>query len=470
MAENIDQETKTKEDVHGILWSIRQLIREIFNVHDEVDKPGTAESIKKDIVFRGFNIWILILSILICSIGLNLNSNAVIIGAMLISPLMGPITGIGFAVGTFDRDLLIKAIKNLSIAVIISVLASFIFFSFAPISFDHSELDARISPGIMDLFVALFGGFAGILAGTRGSKTNVIPGVAIATALMPPLCTAGYGLAEGDMNYFLGAAYLFFINSVFISVSALLVVRYLRFPIASYVNPKIQRRTKTLIMLFVIIVAVPSVFIYSKALRESRFKTEAKNFVDQCVNDKSHTVIDPILEYSDSTKRITLFVYGDEYTNKQKDSLAILMQNFRLNNTELKINNMGSFDAYQRLASQKDEIIGEKQILSDQLRFDLHTQNERNTALNTKITSVITSCKTLDVVKKEANVLFPDLKQLDYAIKPLDDSLKSIAVMVFVDWDATMSRSTKSTQHDKLSDWLKLKFTESDSIRVFEVD
>ena len=470
MAENIDQENKKTEDVNGILWSIRKLIRDIFNVHDEVDKPGTAESIKKDIVFRGFNIWILILSVLICSIGLNLNSNAIIIGAMLISPLMGPITGIGFAVGTFDRDLLIKAIKNFSIAIIISVLASFIFFSFAPISFDHSELDARISPGIMDLFVALFGGFAGILAGTRGSKTNVIPGVAIATALMPPLCTAGYGLAEGDMTYFLGAAYLFFINSVFISVSALLVVRYLRFPIASYINPKIQRRTKTLIVFFVIIVAIPSVFIYGKALRESRFKTEAKNFVDQCVNDKNHTVIDPLLEYSDTLKRITVFVYGDEYTQKQKDSLTILMQNYKLTNTELAINNMGSFDAYQRLASQKDEIIVEKQILSDQLRFDLLTQNGINSDLTTKISSVISSCKTLDGVKTEANVLFPDLTQLDYAIKPLDDSLNSIAVVVLVGWDNKLKVASKLEQREKLNDWLKIKFAESDSISLLEVN
>lgn len=458
-----------KSSATGLFHAFKNLVKEIFNVHDEVDKVGAAETIRKDIVFRGFNIWILILSILICSIGLNLNSTAVIIGAMLISPLMGPITGIGFAVGTFDRDLLFLALKNFSIAVVISVLASFVFFYFALIGFDHSELDSRISPGVLDLFVAIFGGFAGILAGTRGSKTNVIPGVAIATALMPPLCTAGYGLANGDMTYFLGAAYLFFINSVFISLSALLVVRYLRFPIASYINPKVKRRTKTLIVVFVIIVAIPSVIIYSKALRESIFHTEARNFINNHINDDTHSAINPQLSYNDSISEIKLYVYGAEYTQREKDSLTLLMANYRLHNAVLDIHNMGTFDAYKSLTEQKDAIIGETRSLSNQLSVELFSKNNENLYLTNRIKQVNQSCAALDQLTKEAKLVFEGIESLDYAIKPLDDSLQHMSLVVLVDWNARLRNEAKTKDKERLEQWINLKFPPGDSIRIVDV-
>ena len=442
-----DPKEEIKSSATGLIHGLRKLIRETFNVQEDLDKAGAAKTIRKDIVFKGFNIWILILSILICSIGLNLNSPAVIIGAMLISPLMGPITGIGFAVGTFDRDLLFQALKNFFIATFISVLASFVFFYFAPIGFDQSELESRISPGVLDLFVAIFGGFAGILAGTRGSKTNVIPGVAIATALMPPLCTAGYGLANGDMTYFLGASYLFFINSVFISLSALIVVRYLKFPIASYINPKVKRRAKTLIVFFVIIVAVPSIIIYTKALRETIFNTEARTFVNTHINDNTHNALNPQFKYTDSLNTIKLFVYGAEYSQREKDSLAGLMNNYRLSNTRLEIHNMGTFDAYKSLAQQKDAIIGESQTLSNQLSVELLSKNLQNQVLNTRIQQVNQSCKALDELSKEAKLVFESIESLDYAIKPLDDSLHNMALVVMVDWN-NKSR-TKTHKKDK---------------------
>jgi len=452
-----------------LFQGVRNLIREIFGIHDEVDRVGTAKTIRKDVVFKGFNIWILILSILICSIGLNLNSPAIIIGAMLISPLMGPITGIGFAVGTFDRDLLFLALKNFLIAFFISVLASFVFFYFAPIGFDQSELESRISPGVLDLFVAIFGGFAGILAGTRGSKTNVIPGVAIATALMPPLCTAGYGLANGDMTYFLGASYLFFINSVFISISAFLVVRYLRFPIASYVNPTVRRRTKTLIVLFVIIVAIPSVIIYNKALRETIFNTEARTFTNNHVNDSKHSAINPQLSFSDTLKTIKLFVYGEEYSQQEKDSIALLMGDYRLQNTRLEIHNMGTFDAYKSLAQQKDAIIGETQVLSNQLSVELLSKNMENQSLTNRIAQVNQSCAALQQLSKEATLVFERIDSLDYAIKPLDDSLHSMALVIMVNWDEKKPSRYHEKGKQRLSDWITLKFASTDSIRVVDV-
>ncbi|WP_346860462.1 DUF389 domain-containing protein [uncultured Draconibacterium sp.] len=213
-----------------LIVAIRRFLRSVLSINDGTDIPATIEGIKRDIGFRGPTAWILIFSIFIASIGLNINSTAVIIGAMLISPLMGPILGIGLSIGTNDFETLVRSLKNLGIAVSIALFTSTLYFIITPLTIEQSELLARTKPTILDVMVALFGGFAGILAGSRKEKTNVIPGVAIATALMPPLCTAGYGLATLKLSYFFGAFYLFFINSVFISLATFLVVRYLKFP------------------------------------------------------------------------------------------------------------------------------------------------------------------------------------------------------------------------------------------------
>ena len=202
-----------------ILLSISLFVYERFNIsHEQEDNFATISSIERGVEFKGINVWTLIFAIFVASIGLNVNSTAVIIGAMLISPLMGPIMGLGLSVGIYDFALLKRSLKNLSIAVVISVLTSAIYFMISPLSEAQSELLARTTPTIYDVFIALFGGFAGIVAGAGKEKGNAIPGVAIATALMPPLCTAGYGLATGNIYFFVGAFYLFFINAVMISV------------------------------------------------------------------------------------------------------------------------------------------------------------------------------------------------------------------------------------------------------------
>ena len=206
-------------------------LRQYTQLREDTDYEATFDSISKSVVFRGVNVWVLFFAIIVASVGLNVNSTAVIIGAMLISPLMGPITGIGFAVGTFDEELMRKSLKNLAIMVFISLVASTLYFLISPISDARSELLARTQPTIFDVFIAFFGGLAGIVASSRKSQSiTVISGVAIATALMPPLCTAGFGIATGQIWYFFGAFYLFFINSFFIALATFLVVRLLRFP------------------------------------------------------------------------------------------------------------------------------------------------------------------------------------------------------------------------------------------------
>ncbi|MEL6924720.1 MAG: TIGR00341 family protein, partial [Bacteroidota bacterium] len=213
----------------SIIREIRHFLRDRFNLdEDKANEQQIIEDIKKNVVFRGTNLWILMFAIMICSVGLNVNSTAVIIGAMLISPIMGPIMGVGLGVGINDFELIVQALKNLVIAAGISIIVSALYFMISPVGEERSELINRISPTIFDVFIAFFGGLAGIVAGSRTEKSNAIPGVAIATALMPPLCTAGFGIATAEWKYFFGAFYLFSINCVFISLATYLIVRLLR--------------------------------------------------------------------------------------------------------------------------------------------------------------------------------------------------------------------------------------------------
>ncbi len=280
---NIPEESKHKK---AIAYNIKSLLRitkkfliEILSIREGTDIEGTINGIKKDMVFRGVTVWILVASIFIASIGLNVNSIPVVIGAMLISPLMSPILGIGLSVGTNDWDTLLRSLKNFGIAIIISLITSIIYFLITPLKEASPELLARTKPTILDVLIAIFGGIAGIVAGSRSEKTNVIPGVAIATALMPPLCTAGYGIATGQYSFFFGAFYLFFINSVFIALSTLVIVRYLHFPKHTYVNKQKEKQFKRYITIFVIIVILPSANIFINVMQETRFYTTVKNFM-----------------------------------------------------------------------------------------------------------------------------------------------------------------------------------------------
>ena len=258
--------------------AIREFLRDRFNLdEDKANENEIIEAIKKGVEFRGTNLWVLIFAIFIASIGLNVNSTAVIIGAMLISPLMGPIMGIGLGIGINDFDLIKKAYKNLAIATVIGVVTSAIYFLISPISDAQSELLARTTPTIWDVMIALFGGLAGIVATTRKSISNVIPGVAIATALMPPLCTAGFGLATGNFSFFFGAFYLYFINSVFISLSSFIIVRFLKFQKKTLLDSSREKRVRRYILIVVTITIIPSIImaynIVTRSILKKRFSS-----------------------------------------------------------------------------------------------------------------------------------------------------------------------------------------------------
>ncbi len=291
--------------------NIYRFFKRLLNLRADTDREGTIDLIKANVEFRSANAWTLVFAIVIASVGLNVNSTAVVIGAMLISPLMGPIIGTGFALGTYDFPLLKKSSKNLAAAVGISLTASTIYFLISPISEVQSELLARTRPSFYDVLIAFFGGAAGIVAISRKEKGNAIPGVAIATALMPPLCTAGFGLATRNLGYFFGAMYLFVINSVFIAISTLLFIRYLNFHKVQIIDSKKQQYINRWITWVGISVMVPSFFMAWYLQRESTFKVEANKYIKQELQSTRRFVVDRDISFSLRDPQVIVSLLGE---------------------------------------------------------------------------------------------------------------------------------------------------------------
>ena len=364
-----------------VLW---RKVKEYTRIKEDTDYEATVDFISQSVVFRGFNVWILFFAIIVASVGLNVNSTAVIIGAMLISPLMGPINGIGLAIGIFDEKLLQKSVKNLIIMVLISLAASTLYFLISPINDARSELLARTQPTIFDVFIGFFGGLAGILATSRKSQSiTVISGVAIATALMPPLCTAGFGIATGQIWYFLGAFYLFFINSFFIALATFVTVRLLGFPQVKFVDEHRHKAVKRIITIFTVIVLVPSIYLAVDVIREAAFNTQSQKFVNEIQNSDmlaETEIIKSDREYHHRSQSITLILFGEPLDKEQVYQLQhILHKDYGLTKTNLIIKQSSGkpIDIKQQneiiedLIDKKDETIRKQDSIIHELRRQL---------------------------------------------------------------------------------------------------
>jgi uncharacterized hydrophobic protein (TIGR00271 family) len=329
---------KMKMRRYSYLFGPIRFLRDRFDLSmDKADEIQTIDYIRKNVEFKGTNLWILIFAIFVASVGLNVNSTAVIIGAMLISPLMGPIIGIGMGVGINDFELIKKSLKNLAVAIIISVITSATYFLISPLSDAQSELLARTTPTIYDVFIALFGGFAGIVAGSSREKSNAIPGVAIATALMPPLCTAGYGIATGNLYYFLGAFYLFFINSVFISLSTFLIVRFLKYPKKQFMDAQREKRVKSYIIAFVIVTVIPSVYLGLQVVQQSIFERNASIFLEQELTFEKSRIISKSYDFKNNPKIIEVSFFGEKVEEVLVSNARSKMEDYNLKDVELKV-------------------------------------------------------------------------------------------------------------------------------------
>jgi len=333
-----------------------KFLKDRFNLEKNKEEYGEViDSITRNIYFRGTNLWVLIFAIIIASVGLNVNSTAVIIGAMLVSPLMGPIMGIGLGAGINDFRLLRLSAYNFLIAIVISLISSTIYFLLSPLNEAHSELLARTTPTVYDVFIALFGGFAGIVATSSKEKGTVIPGVAIATALMPPLCTAGYGLAVGNLFFFLGAIYLFFINSVFICLATFLMVRFLRFPRHEYQDKSTGQRMRLLIWVIVIVTFVPSVFIAFYMIRRNVFETNASRFIAKEMMFEGNTIIEKKI---DATAKTIKMVYIGRGVNPELlENARKKLDDYHLADANLQINQGMKELTSSDISNMKSQII-----------------------------------------------------------------------------------------------------------------
>lgn len=421
----------------SVVKSLVFQIGDLLNLRNDTDEAGTVESIIKNVEFKSANAWTLVFAIFVASVGLNVNSAAVIIGAMLISPLMGPIVGAGLALGINDNTLLQKAVRNLAIAVVISVVTSTLYFFLSPLSEAQSELLARTQPTFYDVLIAFFGGATGIVASSRRERGNAIAGVAIATALMPPLCTAGYGLANGNWKYFLGALYLFTINSIFIALSTFIFVRYLKFKKVKWVDEEVEKRINRWVTFVATIVIIPSLVMAWALLKESSFSYRSKHFVKEEFNFPGTYVVgqDSMYRFSGSKLRVNLV--GQEIDKEEILRLKEKMKFYKLDNVELDIQQYTSQQtknlSKDNLSSSTDLKIKVSELQAELDGYKKHLSQEQS-------------------LQSELQTLMPKLKQV---------ILASDGSSIWMQWSQRPSASDRK----KCEEFMKVRL-KSENLKV----
>lgn len=484
-----------KEVFSVFTYAVRDIFDKLAHLADDTDIEGTITSIKKGIVLEGSNLWILICSVFIASIGLDVNSPAVIIGAMLISPLMSPILGIGLALGMNDRSTLISAIWNFITAVVLSLLVSVLYFRFlTPLGSATAEMNARIEPTLLDIFVAIFGGLAGIIAGSRRDKTNAIPGVAIATALMPPLCTAGFGLASGQMDYFFGAFYLFFLNAVFISLATYLIVRYLKFPMVQVLDPLVKRRARIWFAVTLILLITPSIYFLTRQVQERIREGFLENFIHENINPNVERSAGHwhYKEFNKNEKIYQLTVYSfGEGTYISQDSLSKIEASLNKElRKSLNILNISGYDSLIIHLVQSDKPQDYEDKILAKLRTDLLSEiqtkfrNELGTYeakdeeisfrdkeimhLREALVDAVGDTIPFELIKREVQVLYPEIENLAIANARLTDFAQDTTQHVLlVKWNKKLrnNRYLRNTYEARLTEFLKLKL-QKENVRL----
>ncbi|MFG4001772.1 DUF389 domain-containing protein [Flavobacterium aquidurense] len=433
------------------MTDITKKVLNFIDLHKgEENKKSVIENITSAISFKGSNIWILACAIIIASVGLNVNSTAVIIGAMLISPLMGPIVGAGFGLGMYDFELLKKSLKNLVIATVVSLATSAIYFYISPFKEAQSELLARTSPNIYDILIAFFGGLVGVIAVTRVEKGNPIPGVAIATALMPPLCTAGYGLALGNYLYFFGAMYLYTINCVFICIATFVIVKYLNYPITQQLDVRHQKRVKYGITILILLLIVPSIYFAYQLYVQKSYNSRTEVFIQKEFLDKDYPIIYKKIKYNTDPKRIELAFLAKKFDDTEIINLNKKLVNYNLPNTKLIIR-QDTVNLRKDIMNQinnNQSVVDQKDILINNLRNQLAQYQFNN-----------------NQISNEAKILFPTITTLtigNYTTENETNKSKIIPVILF--------QSKKKVDVDtrqKMKMWLKTRL-EKDSIEIYQ--
>lgn len=437
------------------LW---QVVKGYFNaLPDKESEAETISQISSGVRFHGSNLWVLIFAIFIASLGLNLNSTAVIIGAMLISPLMGPIIGMGLAVGINDFELLKRSIKNYLVATVISVITATIYFVITPLNEAQSELLARTSPSLYDVLVAIFGGAAGILAIGTKAKGNVIPGVAIATALMPPLCTAGYGLAVVDFSFFFGAFYLYFINTVFIALSTFVGVRMLRFKPKTFADTQRLKKVKKYIIVIAITTMLPAIYMTIQIIRMSVRDSNTQQFIKNELTFKGTQLLS--FSRNDDKKTISVVAIGKSIEKNAIDKANLKLENYHLSGYRLNVIQGYQSDSLLLLEGQTmpqaSKAIQQQQLI------------EQTAQLNTmsKQLQEYTAYENLGKeISQEVKAVCPKVRRISLS-QVLEASTDTSTTLRYTIAVAGCNNPLTDAEHTQLQRWLKAR-SKADSLRL----
>ncbi|MBQ7210694.1 MAG: DUF389 domain-containing protein [Paludibacteraceae bacterium] len=442
--------------------SLGQYLHSLVSLSADVDTVAATEAIKKDIPFRGPNVYILFFAIMIASLGLNVNSIPVIIGAMLISPLMGPIIGLGLSVGTNDIELLKSSLKNFIVMVIISILGATLYFYITPLELENpTELLARTNPSIYDVLIALFGGLAGILEKCRKDKGTVMSGVAIATALMPPLCTVGYGIAVGNWQYAAGALYLFFINSVFIALACFIVVKYLRFKMVSTGDTRRERKRKIIAWIALTIIVIPSIVSAVSIIRENTIKKNVSHFIAENKTIGKSYIYDYKFDLHRKPATIDLYIAGDQLSEQERE--------------QVRQNAEAAGLSRDNIVFHEEAVIAITPFNQEQLIKDIFSNNEQQLRLRDERISHLEKTLTeynaeqlpSEQITKELVVQYPNIKSVTLAhgrrTEMLTDSLTTEKQMIVV-LEPKDKKKIKNEDKDKIKEWLKVRLNEENLI------
>ena len=445
-----------QQDSNPTLW---QIIKNYFNVlPDKNSKIDVITQITDGINFQGANLWILICAIFIASLGLNVNSTAVIIGAMLISPLMGPIIGMGLAIGIADLDLFKQSIKNYLVSTFISIVTATIYFTLSPITDAQSELLARTSPTLYDVLIALFGGAAGFLAISTKGRNNVLPGVAIATALMPPLCTAGYGLAVQNTSYFFGAFYLYFINTVFIAFTTCLGVRLLHFHRKEFVNREQMKRVNLYIVSIIIITILPASYMTWNIIKQSVFENNIEKFITKELSYNGTNILSH--EYDLQNKTLHVVAVGNTISADTIAKAQKTMTDYQLEGYKLKVIQGTNSDSLLILQNKKKGQIklGEKNSAEwQELAY-------RNDVLQKQLNSYTHYPVLANDMKEELKVVCPSAKSIMLS-KASESFVDSASIKNHIVAIVKTNKPLTKDNRKQLYDWLKVK-VKSDSLEL----
>lgn len=435
------------------IFAVKKFLKEYLDLRKDKDNElATVDSIRKGVEFKGANLWILIFAIFMASLGLNVNSTAVIIGAMLISPLMGPIMGVGLSVGLNDFELMKRSLKSFLITTLFSVTTATIFFLISPVAEGQSELLARTSPTIYDVFIALMGGLAGVTALSTKEKGNVIPGVAIATALMPPLCTAGYGLATGNLIYFLGAFYLYFINSVFISLATFLGVRVMHFQRKEFVDKNREKKVRKYIVLIAVLTMCPAAYLTVGIIQDTFFEGAANRFINEQLSFENTQVVDKKIHHDGKGREIRVVLIGQEVPEASIAIARDKMKDYKLDDTKLIVL-QGMNNAAVDISSIRAMVMEDFYKNSEER---LVQQKQRIASLEQSLERYKAFDELGRTIVPELKVLYPTVKSvsISHAIELAVDSARADTVTLAV---LKFGKQPDAREKGKIAEWLKAR-------------